>query len=169
MSEEKLTHWREFFKSDFFGACDLAPGEERTLTIKSVGRKEVPVPNSSKKDLCLVAEFRESKTKPMVLNVTNSKAMAKIFGTPHIEQWAGRRIQVYQSVTKFKGEEVDCLRIRPKEPPAQLPELTPQGPRWGEAVKKYGLGELTISGIRKIYTLTDANAELLKQEVATHA
>ena len=164
--EEKLTHWREFFKSDFFAACDLATGEERSLTIKAVGRKEVPVPNSSKKDLCLVAEFREAGTRPMVINVTNSKAMAKMFGTPHIEQWVGRRIQVYQSVTKFKGEDVDCLRIRPKEPPAQLPELTPQSPRWEEAVMKFSRGELSISGIRRLYRLTDENAEYLQQEAA---
>ncbi|MDL2267967.1 hypothetical protein LJC46_08295 [Desulfovibrio sp. OttesenSCG-928-G15] len=164
---EKLTHWREFFKSDYFAACDLSPGEERILTIRNVGRREVPVPNSSKKDLCLVAEFVERDTKPMVLNVTNSKTLAKMYGTPHIEMWAGRKVKVYGDTTKFKGETVDCLRIRPKEPTAAMPELTPSSGEWTAAVQKMARGETSIETIRKHRLLTDQNAARLQKESAS--
>jgi hypothetical protein len=51
--------------------------------------------------------------KPMILNATNNKTIAKLFKTPYIEQWAGRKIQIYTEKVKAFGEVWDALRIRP--------------------------------------------------------
>ena len=60
--------------------------------------------------------------KPMVLNRTNSKTITKLFGTPYIEQWTGRRIQIYieHDIQAF-GEIVDGIRVRPFLPKEEKP------------------------------------------------
>ena len=52
--------------------------------------------------------------KPLVLNATNSKTITKLLKTPYIEQWAGRKIQLYveQGIKAF-GDVVDAIRVRP--------------------------------------------------------
>jgi DNA-directed RNA polymerase subunit RPC12/RpoP len=49
----------------------------------------------------------------MILNATNNKTIAKLFKTPYIEQWTGRKIQIYTEKVKAFGEVWDALRIRP--------------------------------------------------------
>ena len=71
-----------------------------------------------KKEECIVCHWQEDQ-KPMILNVTNCKTIAKIAGTPYIEKWSGIRIQIGQDVTKFGGELVECLRVR-KDPPEDV-------------------------------------------------
>ena len=38
---------------------------------------------------------------------------------PYIEHWAGKRVQIYATTTKFGGDTVECLRIR-KDPPEDV-------------------------------------------------
>lgn len=163
MDQRKLTPWREFFKSDHFSAWDLEEGEERVLTIASVGREQVMNPGTSKKESCLVIGFKE-KQKPMVLNATNCKTIHQITGEKHVENWIGRRIQVYQSVTKLRGEEVLCLRIRPAEPPATKPELTPEHEKWQGAINSIAAGTNNLDGVRKYFAVSPGNAALLQAE-----
>jgi DNA-directed RNA polymerase subunit RPC12/RpoP len=66
-----------------------------------------------KRETCSVMSFMES-VKPMVLNATNSKTIAKLFKTPYIEEWSGRKIQLYvQTGVKAFGDVVDAIRVRP--------------------------------------------------------
>lgn len=107
-----MTHWKKLTNPDYLGAYALAPGEELILTIKSVAN-EVVTGTDGKKETCSVMRFVED-VKPMVLNSTNAKMIAKLFKTPYIEQWAGRRIQIYvEHGVKAFGDIVDALRIRP--------------------------------------------------------
>ena len=107
-----LTHWKKLTNPDYLGAYALEPGQDLIVTIKSVAN-EVVTGTDGKKETCSVMHFVE-KVKPMVLNATNSKTIAKLLKTPYIEQWAGRRIQIYvESGIKAFGDIVDALRIRP--------------------------------------------------------
>lgn len=65
------THWKKLTHPDYLGAYALNPGEERTLTIKSVA-SELVVGTDGKKEECIVARFTEDE-KPMILNKTNMK------------------------------------------------------------------------------------------------
>ena len=42
------THWKKLTNPLYIGAYDFAPGEERTLTIKSVKREMVVGPDGKK-------------------------------------------------------------------------------------------------------------------------
>lgn len=109
---EKLTHWKKLTNPDYLGAYALEPNQDLIVTIKSVAN-EVVTGTDGKKETCSVMRFVEN-VKPMVLNATNSKTIAKLFKTPYIEEWAGRKIQLYvEKGVKAFGDVVDALRIRP--------------------------------------------------------
>jgi hypothetical protein len=96
------------------------------------------------------------------LNRTNCKTIAAIYKTPYIEQWKGKKITLYITTTKLKGEDVECLRIRNTAP--QLPELNSQSPKWEGAVNALKAGTVTIAQIEASYYLTPENRELLISE-----
>ena len=111
------THWKKLINPDYLGAYSLEAGQDMVLTIGTV-KKEVITGAGGKKEECIVCHWQEDQ-KPMILNVTNCKAIAKIAGTPYIEKWSGIRIQIGADVTKFGGELVECLRVR-KDPPEDV-------------------------------------------------
>lgn len=109
---EKLTHWKKLTNPDYLGAYALEPDQDLVVTIKSVAN-ELVASADGKKETCMVMRFVEN-VKPMVLNATNSKTITKLFKTPYIEQWAGRKIQLFiQTGVKAFGDTVDALRVRP--------------------------------------------------------
>lgn len=109
---EVLTHWKKLTNPDYLGAYALEPGQDLIVTIKSVAN-EVVTGTEGKKETCSVMHFMEN-VKPMVLNATNSKTITKLLKTPYIEQWAGRKIQLYvETGVKAFGDIVDALRVRP--------------------------------------------------------
>lgn len=109
-----LTHWKKLMNPDYLGSYALEPGQDLIVTIKSVCNEEV-TGSDGKKDICSVIHFVEN-VKPMILNATNNKTIAKLFKTPYIEEWAGRKIQIYIEKVKAFGEIWDALRIRPYLP-----------------------------------------------------
>ncbi len=124
---EQLTHFKKLINPDYLGAYSLQPGEELVLTITKVSVKMVTGPDNQK-DECTVAEFEEldkdgKQQKPMILNVTNCKTIAKVHGSPYIENWIGKKIQVYATTVKAFGEMHECLRIRNMVPASLLEEI----------------------------------------------
>ena len=111
------THWKKLINPDYLGAYSLEPGQDMILTIKSVG-KEVITGTGGKQEECIVCRWVEDQ-KPMILNVTNCKTISKMLKTPYVEKWAGHRVQIFATTTKFGGDTVECLRIR-KEPPEDV-------------------------------------------------
>lgn len=108
------THWKKLHNPDYIGAYALDPGKDMILTIKSVKNEIVQGPDG-KKEECMVMDFMEN-VKPMIVNSTNAKAIEKLYKTPYIEEWHGRKIQLFVDKIKAFGEQVEALRIRPKIP-----------------------------------------------------
>ena len=110
---EKLTHWKKLTNPDYLGAYALEPNQDLVVTIKSVAN-EVVTGTDGKKDTCSVMRFMEKDVLPLVLNATNSKTITKLLKTPYIEQWTGRKIQLYvEKNVKAFGDVVDAIRVRP--------------------------------------------------------
>lgn len=108
MSEK--THWKKLTNPDYLGSYAFQPGEEKTVTIKEVRREMVFTPSGSGKEECTVAYFVED-VKPLILNSTNCKEITKLYGTPYIEDWAGRRIILKVKKISAFGEMVDAVRV----------------------------------------------------------
>lgn len=144
------THWKKLTNPMYIGAYDFAPGEERTLTIKSVKREMVAGPDG-KKEECTVIDFTQGK--PMICNTTNAKAITKAHGTPFIEEWAGKSITIFVAKVKAFGDTVDALRVRPVAPRAGKPLLTPMDPKF-LAVESFMRDGGDIEKVRSQFDLT---------------
>jgi hypothetical protein len=110
-----MTHWKKLTNPNYLGAYSIDDGKDLILTIKSVAN-EMVVGSDGKKEECVVAHFVEHGTKPMILNSTNMKMISKLFGTPFIEQWTSRKIQIGTERVKAFGEVTDALRVRNRLP-----------------------------------------------------
>lgn len=114
----KKTHWREIKQTDFLGSHDLNDGSggfrEITATIKQAEKQKVKDINGDD-SVELVLTFTDG-LKPMILNVTNSRTLAKLFKSSYIEDWAGKAILIGTEKVKAFGEMHDALRIRKRLP-----------------------------------------------------
>ena len=102
------THWKKLHNPDYLGAYALEPGEDMISTIDYVGQEEI-TGNGGKKETGMVCHFAEKGCKPMILNATNSKTIEKIHGTPYIEEWHGKQIQIYIASVAAFGDTVEAL------------------------------------------------------------
>lgn len=135
MTTQDGTHYRKVFDSPYLSSMDVV--DPITLTIAKVTQEADKTKKS--KETFNTAYFAEKfirpgeKLKPMILNATNSKTMAKLTGSPFIEDWAGARVTVYvERGIKFGRETVDGLRIM--QAPTRK-EITPGNVKMWEAAK----------------------------------
>jgi len=105
-----LTHWKKLRNPDYLGAYALQPNEELVLTIKKAGVETILGVEGKKEDE-LVIYFNEDY-KPMIVNATNAKTIAKVHKTPYVEEWIGKKIQIYARRIRAFGEDMDALRVR---------------------------------------------------------
>ena len=113
-------HWKQLVNPAYIGSYSLG-GKDLTVQIKSVAQ-EVVKGEGGKQEMCLVAQLVDNK--PMILNKTNAKTIAKIYGTPYINEWVGKYITIYPTTTKLAGEQVECLRIRQVVPQVKKVDTT---------------------------------------------
>lgn len=163
--EDKKTHWREFHPTDYIGAYAFEPGEEKILTIKTAKHEKVK-DTSGKTDDCLVVHFKEDE-KPLIVNVTNSKAISKVAGSPYIEDWPGTVVALFTMEVSAFGETVEAVRVRQTAPRLEKPELHPLHDKWDKAVQSVADGKTTIQKIKKNYRLSDESEEAMKEAVAS--
>lgn len=159
MDNETKTHWKKLINPDYIGAYALPNGQDLTVTIDYVQRETVTGSGGKKED-CTVAHLVGQK--PMILNVTNSKSIAKLYG-PFIEEWAGKQITLYASMTKLAGEMVECLRVRPQVMKPRKPEIADS--RLTKAIASIKAGEYAVEKLRSSFDLTDEQEERLKKEL----
>lgn len=169
------THWKKLTNPDYLGAYALDDGKDVILTISYV-REEKVTGSDGKKDDCVVCHFSE-RVKPMILNSTNMKTITKLFGTPYIEDWSGRRIQIGIEKVKAFGDVVDALRVRKFIPAENVPkcescggEIQPRGNNSAEQIaaytkKKYGQALCSACATRMATELRAAAQEAPNENV----
>lgn len=116
---EMKTHHKKLANPNYFGSYAMPiDGKDVILTIDRVVQEEI-INTDGKKSKEPVAYFRERTNpvtgepqKPMILNATNRKAIAKLAKSPYVEDWAGVQIQIYVDKVKAFGDIHDALRIR---------------------------------------------------------
>lgn len=158
------THWKQLVNPDYIGAYSLPNGEDLIVKIISVARGMVTGVGGRTEE-CTIAQIENQK--PFILNNTNCKTIAKLAGTPFIEEWSGKSIQLFASTTQLKGETVECLRIRDFKPQVKKPDLKKEDSKiWDAATNKISsVGfEKAIEAIEKHYTISDETKQLLKDE-----
>jgi len=151
------THWKRLMNPDYIGAYSLQEGEDLTVTIDYVVREQI-TGTGGKKEECTVAHL--VKNKPFILNATNSKTIAKLYGV-YIEDWAGKKITLYATTTRMGGETVECLRIRPQVAERRKQQITDA--RLDAALKQIEAGAYTSEKLRGAFELTpEQDAKLVE-------
>ena len=98
----------EAFPSNFLRAQDLN-GRTDKKVIAGVELQDV-AGLVNKNDYKPVASFTD-KSKPLVLNKTNSAILAETLGD-ETSAWTGKEIELICSQTQFQGRLVPCIRVR---------------------------------------------------------
>ena len=157
------THWKVLINPDYLGAYSLPNGEDLTVTIDFVQTEEI-TGSGGKKEHCTVAHIKNNK--PLILNVTNSKSIAKLYG-PFIEDWAGKQITLFATTTKLAGEVVECLRVRPKVAVRERKPITEE--RLTQAIQAIKDGTYTTIKLNAIYQLTEEQTKQLTEALSNEA
>ena len=109
------THWKKMTNTNYFGSWDLPEGKDMIVRIIEI-RQEM-VQNAQGREEKAVAVIEGQK--PLILNTTNMKSIAKALGTPYVEEWAGRKVQLYSERVAAFGEITEAVRVRDFDPEAK--------------------------------------------------
>lgn len=120
---------RLLFPNLYISAADLIEAQKKTgrdgvvLTIASVRLEELKTERGKDKKACVYFVEMEKRhrdgngeNKRLVLNKTNMKTIAKLYGY-ETNDWVGKRVMLFPSRCEAFGETVDCVRIRDQAPP----------------------------------------------------
>lgn len=111
-------HYALLYPNEYLAAPDLR-GRDATLTIDRVeietlkredGKEDKPVMHFRE-----MANRPKNRRKRLVLNKTNAKTIAGLYG-PEVEAWSGCRVTFYATTCQAWGETVDCIRVRDRIP-----------------------------------------------------
>lgn len=152
----KKDHYRNVFKSDHLGIADLEDfteeGRSLCFTIQRTvqGKHKVAGKNIE----CNVAYFVEN-IKPMVLNATNSKMVARFARSNFVQDWNNIPVELYiDPDVKMKGATVGGVRIKNVQPRMQLQIMNESHKMWTTAIQKVKEG-MSIEQMRTMYQISD--------------
>lgn len=111
----------DVFPSQYVAAADLR-GKDVTLEIKSVTLEQMRT-HGDKMAQKPVLWFQKA-TKGMVLNSTNARIIAKLYGD-ETDGWPGKSVTIYPARVKAFGETVDAIRVREVRPAQPLRQPAP--------------------------------------------
>jgi hypothetical protein len=167
------THWKkvfnkeylgshDVFNKEYLGSHDLDDGKDLVAVIDHVEVREIKDPQGTaeKRNIAIF----QGNVKPMVLNVTNCKIIKKFAASNYIEEWSNIPVSIYSKEVKAFGEVVDALRIREGQPRIEKPKLTPDHPKWADAVGYLKKPGTKISGILKGWEVSEENQQKLQEE-----
>ena len=108
------THWKSLHprKNLLLGAHNLNAGEELIAEITHAARQMIINQNGKEEEVAVV---HFTNCAPMVLNMTNSKSIAFLYGED-IDKWIGCAVQIYATNVQAFGKETAALRIRTLDP-----------------------------------------------------
>ena len=120
----------------YLGSWDVddLPNKEVTLTIDFIQDEAVMV--NGQKENCTVVHWTDKSYNPMILNITNKKALYKLYETKDTEKMKGKSVIIGIDKVKAFGDIHDALRIR-KRMPAQTSNAT--------AIKCEGCGKNIVA------------------------
>jgi len=152
---ENKTHYKSLRNPHYLGGWALMHGgEAKNMVVEIISAKKDLVQNGDKKEEAMLLSFKNQL--PMIVNATNAKKIAKVLGSPYIEDWAGKKIELTTAKIKAFGEWHEALRVTDKVPVEPTKEsLNPNHPKWQGAIDALKSKATTIEAIQAKYLLND--------------
>lgn len=112
---------------NYLGSWDLddAQNGELVLTIAKIVDEDVTA--NGKAEACTVCYWKEAGYKPMILNVTNKKTIAKLYKTKDTDKLVGKAVVIGTEKVKAFGDIHDALRIKKRIPQTKVYTCTDCG------------------------------------------
>jgi len=153
------THWKKTMNPNYLGAYALEPNQDLIVEITEVKTESVMNADGRNED-CLVAHLKDHK--PLIVNKTNAKAIAKVCGSNYIEDWKGKQIALYISNVKAFGELVEAIRVRTVAPKAKSKRKLNEDD-FKKLVKAVADGSYSLDDALSNFVLNDAQRSILLQ------
>ena len=108
-------HWKKTTNPDYLGTYAFDRDQEIIVKIKDLRQEKIHNPNGGSEEKMVM--YFEGDVKPLILNTTNMKNIEKALKTPYMDEWVGRKLQLYvdPAVSAF-GQIVAAVRVRDFEP-----------------------------------------------------
>lgn len=153
------THWKNNFNYEYLGSYSLQNGGNLVLTIQSA-KKEPVTGNKGKSEECLVFRFKEG-CKPMIVNRTNCKIIEGLYGSPFVEDWVGKPIELTVEKVDAFGDTVDALRVVSRKPIIKK-IVKPNSSLLDSLCKGLSTKQTTLDQIQEEYDMDPESFEKLK-------
>jgi len=144
---------------NYLGAYALEPNEDLVVEITEVKTESV-MNADGRNEECLVAHLKDQK--PLIVNKTNAKAIAKVAGSNYIEDWKGKQIALYISNVKAFGELVEAIRVRTVPPKAKSKRKLSDDD-FKKLVKAVADGSYNLEDAVANFVLNDSQRSILLQ------
>jgi len=95
--------WQDVYQSRFLSAEDV-----KVPTVVTVVDVKEELAGSDIKPFVYTDKFK----KPIVMNRTNCKSIARVTKSDKYTGWIGKQVLVYTAPVPFRGEEVQAIRIK---------------------------------------------------------
>ena len=102
-------HWKKTTNPNYLGSYAFEKGKD--LIVKLADVKVETVQKAQGSEVKNVLYF-DGDVKPLILNTTNMKAIEKATGTPYMDEWVGKKLQLYVTVVSAFGDTMDAVRVR---------------------------------------------------------
>lgn len=159
MTDQK-THWKKTMNPNYLGAYALEPNQDLIVKITDVKTESV-MNADGRNEECLVAYLE--KQKPLIVNKTNAKAIAKVVGSNYIEEWVGSSISLYIANVKAFGEVVEAVRVRTTKPKVQTSKRKLKDDEFKKLVKAVADGSYNVEDALANFVLNEAQRSILIQ------
>lgn len=164
------THWLQSPNKNYLGHWDLPENEDLILTIQSADWEAVENPITREKKECRVIRFYED-VKPFICNQTNAQSIMISTGERYMENSDDKKIALYVSQTKLKGEMVDCIRVRRKaveelEKPKKKVKISDS--RFKQAIASIKKGQYSTDELVAQFELTENQQQQVTELILTN-
>lgn len=113
MSKGISGNYKQHMDKPWLGEWDLPENDDLIVEIDYVDKEAVKSDQGTESKMTI---HLKDGLKPMICNITNGDAIAAALGTPLVEQWAGRKIQLYRESVRAFGKTTMAIRVRPFPP-----------------------------------------------------
>lgn len=148
------------FEEPWIKAWDLN-GKDVTVCIRGVESGKIGHGKQASKKPVL--SFEKTK-KTLAINKTIGKTILTMYG-PRTEDWIGKLITLYPTTTDFGGQEVDCIRVRPRIPQGKAPVGIEHRPGGEEQQERKDAAAGRVAGDEGEQAPSDAPAEPPMREI----
>lgn len=115
MAEHK--HWKADLPADFFGAQHLVDGKDVIVQIADVRMESIRNQQGAQDKLVIYFDG-DIKPKKWIVNKTNGQRIENVLGTPYVDEWIGKKIQLYSEMVNAFGKTSPAIRVREFAPKA---------------------------------------------------